>query len=178
MTCRSKRIQGGWKASYLLQNRCRTLELWDWKTKKILFGLLVIPVILYGSEVWGSSVSNHKWRQIERIQKHFITTNLKIKSIVPYKIILAEAGMFPVEASTIVRLLSYLKKVSKMDAHRWPNRVVVGELVRQKKTWKKQNDKWFNKWNINYQKCSENNSEIKKVGGRKIQICHVGKSVR
>ena len=69
--------------------------------------------------------------------------------------------MFPVEASAIVRLLSYLKKVSKMDAHRWPSRVVDEELARRKKTWKKQNDKWFNKWNIDYLECLENNSEIK-----------------
>jgi hypothetical protein len=26
-TCRAKQIQGGWKASFLLQNRCRTTKL-------------------------------------------------------------------------------------------------------------------------------------------------------
>lgn len=36
-TYRAKRIQGGWRASHLLQNRCRNVELWDWKTKKKLF---------------------------------------------------------------------------------------------------------------------------------------------
>lgn len=45
------------------------------------------------------------------------------------------------EALAIVRLLSYLKKVDKMDVDRWPSTVVDGELVRQKKIWKKQNDK-------------------------------------
>ena len=54
-TCRVKRIQAGWKASFLLQNRCRTAELWDWKTKKTLFGLLVMPEFLYGCEVWGGA---------------------------------------------------------------------------------------------------------------------------
>lgn len=34
--CRAKRIQGGWRASHLLQNRCKNAELWDWKTKKKL----------------------------------------------------------------------------------------------------------------------------------------------
>ena len=69
--------------------------------------------------------------------------------------------MFPMEASTIVRLLSYLKKVSKIDAHCWPTRVVDGELARRKKIWKKQNDKWFNKWNIDYLECSKNKFKIK-----------------
>ena len=45
-TCRAKRVQGGWKASFSLQNRSRKAELWDWKTKKTLFGLLVTLVVL------------------------------------------------------------------------------------------------------------------------------------
>ena len=61
-TCRAKRVQGGWKASFSLQNRRRKVELWDWKTKKTLFGLLVTLVVLYGCEVWGSIMSNCKWR--------------------------------------------------------------------------------------------------------------------
>lgn len=55
-----ERIQGGWRASYLMQNRCRIAQLWDWKTKKTLYGLLVTAVVLYGCEVWGSSMSSHK----------------------------------------------------------------------------------------------------------------------
>lgn len=46
-------------------NRCRVAELWDWRSKKMLFGLLVIPVVLYGCEVWGSNMSISRWRQIE-----------------------------------------------------------------------------------------------------------------
>jgi len=46
--CRKKRTLGGWKAFYAFQNRCREVELWDWKTMKTLFGILVILVVLYG----------------------------------------------------------------------------------------------------------------------------------
>lgn len=88
---------------------------------------------------------------------------MRITIIVLYEIILAEAGMFLVEASAIVRLLSFLKKVGKIDAHCWPSKVVDGELAHQKKTWKKQKDKWLNKWNIQYQECLENNFEKKWV---------------
>ena len=93
-TCRAKQIQGGWRASFLLQNKCRQVELWDWKTKKILFGLLIALVVLYRCGVWGSSLSNYKWKQIERKQKNLFTTNLKVKSTIPYEILLAEVGMF------------------------------------------------------------------------------------
>ncbi|KAH9319051.1 hypothetical protein KI387_020820, partial [Taxus chinensis] len=160
-TCKAKRIHGGWKASFLLQNRCRKVELWDWKTKKTLFGLLVTPVVLYGCEVWGSSMSNHGWRQIERIQKHLITSSLKVKSTVPYEILLAEAGSFSLEASAISRMISYLKKVENMDNFRWPKIVMNDTLERRKKTWMNQNTKWMYKWGINLLECPNRNMEIK-----------------
>jgi hypothetical protein len=56
--CRKKRTLGGWKAFYAFQNRCREVELWDWKTMQTLFGILVILVVLYGCEVWASSTSD------------------------------------------------------------------------------------------------------------------------
>ena len=88
--CRNKRILGGWKALYALQNRCREANLWDWKTIKVLFGLLVCPVMLYGCELWASSTPISKWKQIEKIQKCLIMRKLKIKCLVPYEIMLSE----------------------------------------------------------------------------------------
>lgn len=35
----------------------------------------------------------------------------------PYEILLAEAGAFPLEASTLTQLISYLKKVENMNNH-------------------------------------------------------------
>ena len=113
-TCRAKRVQGGWKGSFALLNRCRKAELWDWKTKKTLFGLLVTSVVLYGCEVWGSSMSTCRWRQLERIQKQLITSNPKVKATVPYKILLAKAGALPLEAMPITKLISYIKRVENM----------------------------------------------------------------
>jgi hypothetical protein len=59
------------------------LDLWSWDKKKLLFETLVTPVILYGCEVWGCSISRESWRKIEKIQKNFITYNLKIKGNTP-----------------------------------------------------------------------------------------------
>jgi hypothetical protein len=91
-----KRINGGWKAYYGLENNCKSTDLWLWdKKKKNLFHTLVTPVILYGCEVWGCSISRESWRKIEQIQKNFITYNLKIKGNTPYPILLIEASPFP-----------------------------------------------------------------------------------
>ena len=102
---RKKRTLGGWKAFYAFQNRCREAELWDWKTMQTLFGLLVIPIVLYGCEVWASSTYELQWKQIENIQKHMITSKFKIKSLVPYEITLSEMGVASIEAITMVRLI-------------------------------------------------------------------------
>ena len=69
-----------------------------WDRKKFLFENLVTPVILYGCEVWGCSISRESWRNIEQIQKRFITYNLKIKSNKPYPILLIEVGISLIES--------------------------------------------------------------------------------
>ena len=110
---------GGWKAFYAFQNRSREGELWDWKTTQTLFGHLVIPVTLYGCELWASSASNMQWRQIEKIQKRLITNKFEIKSAVPYDILLSETGTAPIEAIPMVRVIRYLKKFEQMEEGRW-----------------------------------------------------------
>ncbi|XP_059066243.1 uncharacterized protein LOC131857578 [Cryptomeria japonica] len=159
--CRKKRTLGGWKALYALQNRCKEAELWDWKTIQTLFRLLVLPVILYGCEVWASSTLDSQWKQIERIQKRLITSKFKIKSTVPYDIMLSETGAAPIEAAAMVHLISYLKRNEQMGEDRRPKVVVNDTLCKRKKTWMKQNIKWLEKWDIYLNSCPTNRREIK-----------------
>ena len=88
-----KRINGGWKAYFGLENNCKATNLVMWDKLKLLFETLVTLVILYGCEVWGCNISRESWRKIEQIHKHFITYNLKIKSNTPYPILLIEVGL-------------------------------------------------------------------------------------
>ena len=62
-----KRINGGWKTYFGLENNCKTTILVMWNRKKVLFETLVTLVILYGCEVWGCSISRESWRKIEQI---------------------------------------------------------------------------------------------------------------
>ena len=57
-----------------------------WDKNKFLFETLVILVNLYGYEVWDCNIFRESWRNIEQIEKQFITYNLKIKSDMPYHI--------------------------------------------------------------------------------------------
>ena len=45
-----KRIIGDGKITMGLKINCKSIDLWSWDKKKILFEILVTPVILYGSE--------------------------------------------------------------------------------------------------------------------------------
>lgn len=102
-------------------------------------GLLVTSILLYGYEVWASGTTTTKWRQIERIQKCLIINFLKIKTKTPNEIILAETGMFPLEATAMTKMFCYLKKTKKMKNNRWPKVVRDEELSRWKNIWRKQN---------------------------------------
>ena len=100
-----KRINGGLKAYFGLESNCKTTNLVVWDRKKFLFETLVTPVILYGCEVWGCSISRESWRKIEQIHKCFITYNFKIKSNTPYPILLIEVGLSPIQSLDMTRLM-------------------------------------------------------------------------
>ena len=120
-----KRINGGWKAYFGLETNCKMENLVMWDKKKFLFETLVTPVILYGCEVWGCSISKESWRKIEQIHKRFITYKLKIKSNTPYHILLVEAGLSPIESLAMLRFLLYKHKISNIDDHRLPKLALI-----------------------------------------------------
>jgi hypothetical protein len=74
-----KRIIREWKAYCGLENNCKSVDIWSWVKKKLLFETVVTPVILYGCELWVCTISRESWRKIEQTQNNFITYNLKIK---------------------------------------------------------------------------------------------------
>ena len=111
---------GGWKAYFALENNCKMTNLVMWDKKKFLFETLVTPVILYGCEVWGCSISRESWRKIEQIQKRFTMYNLKIKSNTPYPILLIEVGISPIESLALTKLLLYKHKLNNIGVHRLP----------------------------------------------------------
>ena len=58
-----KRINGGWKSYFGLENNCKATNLVMWDKNKFLFETLVTPIILYGCEVWGFNISRESWRK-------------------------------------------------------------------------------------------------------------------
>ena len=87
-------INAGWKVYFGLQNNCKSTNIWLLDKNKLLFENLVLPIILYRCEFCGYNISRESWRRIEKIHKHFITYDLKIKNNALYPILLLEIGLF------------------------------------------------------------------------------------
>ena len=121
-----------------------------WDKKKFLFKTLVTPVILYGCEAWGCSFSKESWRRIEQIQKRFITYNLKIKSNMPYPIILLEADLSPIERMAMIRYLMYNHTLNNLGDHQLPTIALNSSQnqLRLKRGWLKDATNWLNYWGI------------------------------
>jgi hypothetical protein len=88
-------MEGG-KIVIVLKNIVTQQSFGFGKKKNLLFHSLVTPVILHGREVRDCNISRESWRNIEHIQKNFITYNLKIKGNTPYPILLIEAIFSPI----------------------------------------------------------------------------------
>jgi hypothetical protein len=159
-----KRIIGGWKAYYGLENNCKSDELWSWDKKKLLFETLVTPVILYGCEVWGCSKYRESWRKIEQIQKNFITYNLKIKGNTPYPILLVETSLSPIESMAMTRYIMYKNKLNNMQDKRLPKIASKSSHNhhRLKRGWHKDTQSWLNYWGIMEETILQNKDTIKK----------------
>ena len=107
-----------WKYYFCLENNCKSINLVMWDKNKSLFETLVIPVILYGCELWGCIISRESLRKIEQIQKQFITYNLKIKSNMPHPILLIELGISPIHNMAMNMYLMYKHKINNMRDER------------------------------------------------------------
>jgi hypothetical protein len=163
-------IIGGWKAYYGLENNCKLANLWSWDKKKLFFETLVTLVILYGCEVWGCSISREFWRKIKKIQKNFITYNLKIKRNTPYPILLLERSLSLIEIMAMNRYLLYKKKLNNMEDIRLPKIYSKSSCNhdRLKRGWNKDARSWLNYWGIMEDTILQNKDTIKK--NRQIKI--------
>jgi hypothetical protein len=116
-----KRINGGWKVYYGLENNCKLVDLWQWDKKKCVFETLVTPIILYGREVLGYNISRESWRKIDQIQNCVIIYNLKIKGNTPYPILIIGMSLSPIETILMTRYLMYRIMIYNMEGKRLSN---------------------------------------------------------
>lgn len=81
----------------------------DIKTKLSLFDSMVVPIILYGSEVWG--IYDNK--EIDKLHIKFCKRILGVRQQTPNNAVLGELGRFPLSVISKQRSIIYWSKLMK-----------------------------------------------------------------
>ena len=84
-----------------------------------LFDALVLPVLLYGCEIWGYEEHDN----IERVQLTFCKFFLGVNKRTSNMAVLGECGRLPLYASYHTRCIKYWVEIQEMPAHRYPKQV-------------------------------------------------------
>ena len=109
---------------------------------KVLFGLLVCSVMLYGCEVWARNIPTSKGKQVEKIKKFLNMSKFKIKSSVSYEVMLSETGTTFIEVIVMVHLIRYIQRIKQMGEGIWPKVIFNEGMSERKKTGMRQNNKY------------------------------------
>ena len=81
----------------------------DIETKFTLFDSLVVPILLYGSEVWGI----YNFKEIDTLHFKFCKKVLGVKLQTSNMAVLGELGRFPLSVLCKERALKYRLKIKK-----------------------------------------------------------------
>ena len=94
------------KAMFSLFSKINGLEL-PVDCQLDLFNKTIVPILLYGSEVWGF----HKVNEIEKVQAEFIRHVLCVRKSTPYYMLYGETGMEPLLLQVKTRVLNFWCKL-------------------------------------------------------------------
>lgn len=111
--------------------------VWDWGIISALFQGLVIPLILYGCEVWGLCIPKSKWRHVKKVQKLGDLNSTFKKNYTQYEFCCANLNR------------SRLR-------HQLNNKT----LQRWKNIWEIQRRGWLEDWGINEEACPGNREAL------------------
>lgn len=81
-----------------------------------LFDSMVMPILTYGSEVWGFQY----YKQLERVQLRFCKKVLGVPVRTPDSAVLGECGRFPVQLNYTMKCIKYWIKLTRMPNYRYP----------------------------------------------------------
>ena len=83
-----------------------------------LFDKMLLPIVLYGAEIWGFK----EWDAIERIQLKFLKRMLGVSTSASNAAVYAETGRYPLSVKYFGRCIKYWLNVRQMDNSRYPKR--------------------------------------------------------
>ncbi len=85
--------------------------------RRLLFDMMVKPILCYGGEVWGYEYCN----QIETVHANFCKTFLGLSRHINNSMALGECGRLPLCSTYYVRCIKYWCRLLHMESHRYPS---------------------------------------------------------
>jgi hypothetical protein len=101
----------GMKSVNVIKRFVITLDCHDTRLLFGLFDRMVVPIIMYGSEIWGTEYR----KVIEKVQVKFCKFVLGVGSRSPDVCVLGECGRFPLFVKYYVKAVKYWTKLICMD---------------------------------------------------------------
>ena len=101
---------------------CKTVRRLGYVIPDLFFKMLecqVLPVLLYGSEVWGLGKSI----VIETVHLYGLKRFLNVTIKTPNVMIYGDTGRYPLTVNAAMRVAKYWLKILRMDDERLPRRV-------------------------------------------------------
>ena len=112
---------------------------------------MVLPIALYGSEIWG----HVNFEMIERLHLQFCKILLKVKKCKPTCMVLGELGRLPIQYNIESRMLCVRFKCISSNNNRFAN--VIYQLMYQLHVQGIYSAKWIMKIENTLRKCSFSN---------------------
>ena len=131
-----KQIAQAKRASFSLVARIRKLSL-PIDIQINLFDTCILPILLYGSEVWGFS----NLKNVEVFQNQFFKHALKLHTKTPNAFVLGEVGKFKIEKYIKQRMLNFWINVSTGKATKIST--ILYNYVKNKVDKDESQSKWF-----------------------------------
>jgi hypothetical protein len=133
-----KQVQQAKRAMYSLLGKARKLNL-PLDIVSHLFDTCIIPILLYGCEVWGYCNIN----KLEAVQRMFYKQVLKLNTGTASCIVLGEVGRTNLETIVNQRMLNYWARLQTADQSKIAK--ITYNLLRQSHLTQKLRSKWIEK---------------------------------
>ena len=95
------------------------------KIKLDLFNSMVLPILMYGCEIWGFNRAD----PVERFYLSFLKSILGVKKSTPNCFLYDELGVFPLIIERKVRIIKYWLKLLKLENTSYSNKIYLDMLV-------------------------------------------------
>jgi hypothetical protein len=109
------------RAVSALRQRCISAKLHQPAVLFRLFDALVMPILTFGSEIWGTwfgSLSNCLDSPLDKVHTSFIRASFKLRSTTPLLMLYREFGRCPLALHWWARVFKFLQRLNSLDDSR------------------------------------------------------------